>query len=55
MVPEEQDVGKTVELSSFVFWRWGRWIDVVVDDFIPVLMDNHFSPIPMTRRNLATY
>ena len=37
VVPEEQDVGKNYcGAFLFRFWRWGKWIDVVVDDFIPV-------------------
>ena len=37
VVPEEQDVGKNYcGAFLFRFWIWGKWIDVVVDDFIPV-------------------
>ena len=37
VVPGEQDVGKNYcGAFLFRFWRWGKWIDVVVDDFIPV-------------------
>ena len=38
VIPEDQsfEPGKYCGMFRFIFWRYGRWIEVVIDDRLPV-------------------
>ncbi|XP_034054520.1 calpain-1 catalytic subunit-like [Gymnodraco acuticeps] len=50
VVPMDQNFNNHAGIFHFRFWRFGKWVDVVIDDYLPV-MNNQLLSVRSTKGN----